>query len=28
MGKLMPSGTGFTVFNPLNSLRLHEKTNT
>ena len=28
MGKLMPSGTGFTVFNPLNSLRLHKKTNT
>ena len=25
MGKLMPSGTGFTVFNPLNSLRLIEK---
>jgi len=24
MGKLMPSGTGFTIFNPLNSLRLHE----
>ena len=25
MGKLMPSGTGFTVFNTLNSLRLCEK---
>ena len=24
MGKLMPSGTGFTTFNPLNSLRLRE----
>ena len=24
MGKLMPSGTGFTTFNPLNSLRLQE----